>query len=55
MPIHRFGVNPFGADRYANGNVVNYAIAHLQLMIAHDATRLGPRITATSDVLDLVA
>ena len=29
MPIHRFGVNPFGADRYSNGNVVDYAIAHL--------------------------
>ena len=55
MLIRRFGDNPFGLDKYSNGNVVNYAIAHLQLMIAHDATRLGPRITATSDVLDLVA
>ena len=29
MLIRRFGDNPFGLDKYSNGNVVNYAIAHL--------------------------
>ena len=54
MELRRYGENPYANERYSNGNVLTYAAAHLDLMIAHDATRLAERITATSATLNTV-
>ena len=54
MALRRYGDNPFIVDRYSNGNILNYSTAHLGHMIAHDATRLADRITATSAALNTV-